>query len=210
MREPMRPAATALLLALVVCLGAACSQAGPDRASGTDAAVEDAEQPDVGSSDVVAIKTDASEAGATDGAEGGDAGGVSGDGGEDAGDGCFLTTVGVYGQCMTTAACAALGSSTSTPGYCPGPADIECCTPTPNVADNPPVPMGWVLMQQSAVTSDMTTWAVQILDDPTMYPMFSTTIKTFGTLMVLARVEWHPPDFQNSAIHRGVTLYQPE
>ncbi len=39
--------------------------------------------------------------------------------------------------------------------------------------------------------------------------MFSTTIKTFGTLMVLARVEWHPPDFQNGVIHRGVTLYQP-
>jgi hypothetical protein len=27
--------------------------------------------------------------------------------------------------------------------------------------------------------------------------------------MVLARVEWHPPDFQNNAIHRGVTLYVP-
>jgi hypothetical protein len=26
---------------------------------------------------------------------------------------------------------------------------------------------------------------------------------------VLARVEWHAPDFQNSAVHRGVTLYQP-
>ena len=42
-----------------------------------------------------------------------------------------------------------------------------------------------------------------------MYPMFSTTIQTFGTLMVLARVEWHPPDFQNSVVHRGVTLYEP-
>jgi hypothetical protein len=27
--------------------------------------------------------------------------------------------------------------------------------------------------------------------------------------MVLARVEWHPPDFQNSVIHRGATLYVP-
>jgi hypothetical protein len=32
---------------------------------------------------------------------------------------------------------------------------------------------------------------------------------TFGTLLVLARVEWHPPDFQNHAVHRGVTLYVP-
>jgi hypothetical protein len=66
-----------------------------------------------------------------------------------------------------------------------------------------------MLMPQSAVTSAMTTWAVQILDDPAMYPMFSTAMQTFGTLMVLARVEWHPPDFNNSAVHRGVTLYEP-
>ena len=39
--------------------------------------------------------------------------------------------------------------------------------------------------------------------------MFSTTMMTFGTLLVMARVEWHPPDFQNCAIHRGVTLYVP-
>jgi len=26
---------------------------------------------------------------------------------------------------------------------------------------------------------------------------------------VLARVEWHPPDFQNSVVHRGVALYEP-
>jgi hypothetical protein len=31
----------------------------------------------------------------------------------------------------------------------------------------------------------------------------------FGTLLVLALVEWHPPDFQNSAVHRGVTLFEP-
>jgi hypothetical protein len=128
----------------------------------------------------------------------------------DADGGCFVSSVGVYGQCLTTAACAALGSYTSTPGYCPGPASIECCTVTPNVADNPPVPAGWVLMQQSAVTPAMTTWAVAILQNPTTYPMFSTAMQTFGTLDVLARVEWHPPDFQNSTVHRGVTLYQPQ
>ena len=125
----------------------------------------------------------------------------------DAGNGCFLTTVGVTGECMSTTACAALGNSTSTPGYCPGPASIECCTPTPDVAENPPVPTGWQLMTQSAVTPAMTTWAVDILNDPTGYPMFSTTVMAFGSQMVLARVEWHPPDFQNGVVHRGVTLY---
>jgi hypothetical protein len=110
---------------------------------------------------------------------------------------------------MEVSACAALADHTSTAGYCAGPADIECCTKTPNVADNPPVPTGWMLMMQSQVTPAMTQWAVAILNDPKDYPMFSTTIMTFGTLMVLARVEWHPPDFQNMTIHRGVTLYEP-
>ena len=55
----------------------------------------------------------------------------------------------------------------------------------------------------------MTTWAVGILNDPITYPMFSTEMKTFGALTVLARVEWHPPDFQNNVVHRGVTLYAP-
>ena len=127
----------------------------------------------------------------------------------DGGDGCFVSTDGVSGECMTVTACTALGNHSSVPGYCPGPSDIECCTLTPNVADNPPVPAGWELMAQADVTPAMTTWAVAILDAPTTYPMFSTTMMTFGTLTVMARVEWHPPDFQNSAVHRGVTLYQP-
>ncbi len=97
----------------------------------------------------------------------------------------------------------------STPGYCPGPASVECCTDEPDVADNPPVPQGWVLMKQSQVTTAMTSWAVAILKDPTTYPMWSQTTQMFGALNVLARVEWHPPDFQNGAIHRGVTLYVP-
>jgi hypothetical protein len=74
---------------------------------------------------------------------------------------------------------------------------------------NPPFPAGYMLMQQRQVTPAMTTWAVAILHDPAKYPMFSTTVRTFGPLQVLARVEWHPPDFQNHAIHRGVTLYEP-
>ena len=116
---------------------------------------------------------------------------------------------GAPGTCIATDACVALGDHTSYPGYCPGSAAIECCIQTPNVADNPPVPSGWQLVPQSAVTSDMTTWAVAILDDPATYPMFSTAMMTFGSLDVLARVEWHPPDFQNGAVHRGVTLYEP-
>jgi hypothetical protein len=39
--------------------------------------------------------------------------------------------------------------------------------------------------------------------------MFATATMTFGTQLVLARVEWHPPDFQNGSVHRGVTLYVP-
>jgi hypothetical protein len=132
----------------------------------------------------------------------------TGDGSREAGT-IACSVEGKPGQCMELSACAALGGHTSPPGYCPGPADIECCTETPNVAENPPIPAGWKLMTQSSVTPPMTAWAVSILHDPTDYPMFSTALRTFGTLMVLARVEWHPPDFLNSTVHRGVTLYEP-
>ena len=116
---------------------------------------------------------------------------------------------GAPGMCMTLPACAALGDHSSYANECPGPASIECCIVTPSTANNPPTPSGYELMQQSQVTSAMTTWAVAILDDPITYPMFATTTQTFGTQLVLARVEWHPPDFQNSVVHRGVTLYVP-
>lgn len=168
----------------------ACSSASPldpsDAASATDAAT-DAIDDATNATDV----TDAADA--VDAADGG----------------CFVTTVGTFGDCISTSACATLGDHVSTPGYCPGPADIECCTEAPDVADNPPVPSGWKLMAQADVTQAMTNWAVMILNDPTTYPMFSTTTQTFGSLEVLARVEWHPPDFQNEAVHRGVTLYEP-
>ena len=116
---------------------------------------------------------------------------------------------GAQGTCLTTAACAAIADRTSEPGSCTGAATIQCCIDTPNVADNPPPPMGYKLMAQSQVTPSMTTWAVMILHDPVTYPMYATATQTFGALTVLARVEWHPPDFQNGAIHRGVTLYVP-
>jgi len=125
----------------------------------------------------------------------------------DADDGC--TVNGIGGHCMPTASCAAMSGYQSTAGHCPGAADIQCCTPTPDLASNPPVPAGYRLMMQSEVTTAMTDWAVAILHDDTTYPMFSTAMMTFGTQPVLARVEWHPPDVNNMTVHRGVTLYVP-
>lgn len=116
---------------------------------------------------------------------------------------------GAPGSCISTADCSALGDHTSYAGACPGPTDIQCCIVTPSVANNPPIPAGYKLMLQSEVTPEMTAWAVMILNDPITYPMFSTTTMTFGSLQVLARVEWHPPDFNNNTVHRGVTLYEP-
>jgi GH25 family lysozyme M1 (1,4-beta-N-acetylmuramidase) len=72
---------------------------------------------------------------------------------------------------------------------------------------NPPIPSGYGLMKQLAVTPAMTAWAVKILRDPRNSPMFSISTQAFNGLTVLARVEWHAPDFQNRSVHRGVTLY---
>ncbi len=55
----------------------------------------------------------------------------------DAGSGatpCTVTTTGESGECITTAACAAMAGYESTPGYCPGAADIQCCTKIPSTA----------------------------------------------------------------------------
>jgi len=119
------------------------------------------------------------------------------------------TPSGESGACFATADCAALSDHTSVAGVCAGPANIQCCVITPSVANNPPPPLGYKLMAQADVTPDMTTWAVAILHDPVTYPMYSSATMMFGSLPVLARVEWHPPDFQNSVVHRGVTLYEP-
>jgi hypothetical protein len=147
----------------------------------------------------------ASTPGALDGGAMPDDGAVADDGG--GADACEWG--GAPGTCLTLTACAAIADHSSEAGSCPGPATIQCCIVTPDVADNPPVPVGYMLMAQSQVTAAMTSWAVTILDEPVMYPMFATTTQTFGTQLVLARVEWHPPDFQNGVIHRGVTLYVP-
>jgi hypothetical protein len=183
-----------------------CSSSAPETHSSAEveeAGVEEAGGADAASSDAASTTHDGGPP-STDAAHDGASADAA-----DAGNGCFDTSYGVYGSCTTTAACAALGDHTSESGFCPGPSSVECCIDTPDVSDNPPVPMGWQLMQQSMVTTAMTDWAVMILHDPVTYPMWSTTMQTFGTQLVMARVEWHPPDFQNSAVHRGVTLYVP-
>ncbi len=116
---------------------------------------------------------------------------------------------GAPGTCIAVAACNAMPDRTPFAGHCPGAADIQCCIQTPDPANDPPTPTGYQLMKQADVTPAMTTWAVAILHDPVAYPMFASTTMMFGALLVLARVEWHPPDFQNSVVHRGVTLYEP-
>lgn len=131
------------------------------------------------------------------------------DSGDDIADPLLCSVSGAPGECVSLAECAAIPDHRSVPGHCPGPADIQCCIVTPSTADNPPPPAGYHLMTQAQVTPEMTAWAVEILHDPVGYPMFASTTRTFGTQMVLARVEWHPPDFQNSVVHRGVTLYIP-
>lgn len=75
--------------------------------------------------------------------------------------------------------------------------------------NNPPIPSGYRLFKQLAVTPAMTEWAVHLLHDAANYPMFAQVTRSFGTVELLARVEWHPPDFQNGEVHRGVTLYEP-
>ena len=47
--------------------------------------------------------------------------------GGNAGPSCFVSALGQSGVCITTSACASMGS-TSTPGYCPGADDVQCCT----------------------------------------------------------------------------------
>jgi hypothetical protein len=63
-------------------------------------------------------------------------------------------------------------------------------------------------MTNPQVTPAMSAWAVQVFHDRVGFPMFSTSVRVFDGAQILARVEWHPPDFQNSVIHRGVTLYK--
>jgi hypothetical protein len=201
MRNVIHRATAAVVLALLV----ACSSANqdPTKPASSDGEAETHEATDPGAA------VDADTAADATVPEAPDAAGMIFDAAATDGSYGACTVEGVTGDCITVMACGAMTGHTSTAGHCPGPADVECCTDSPTTADNPPIPPGYMLMQQSQVTPAMTAWAVMILDDPTTYPMFSTTTQVFGSLTVLARVEWHPPDFQNSVVHRGVTLYVP-
>ncbi len=181
-----RPRWTSLLpIALCACVGSTDAEVAPAIDGGMEAS------PEAGADTTPSAIDSAGDAA------------VDGDGGS------ACAVFGAPGDCVSVSACAALRDHSSYAGHCPGPASIQCCIKTPNVADNPPIPVGYTLMKQSDVTAEMTKWAVDILHDPVTYPMFATTTRVFGTKTVLARVEWHPPDFLNGTIHRGVTLYQP-
>jgi hypothetical protein len=172
--------------ALFVCFAAACSSGAsqPFATAGTDAAGADSGQVD----SAIAI------------ADGSGAG-------QDARTTPECEWGGAPGTCMAASACAAIADHSAEPGSCA--TGLACCIDTPDIADDPPTPAGYKLMMQSQVTAAMTAWAVMILHDPVTYPMYATTTQVFGTLTVLALVEWHPPDFQNGVVHRGVTLFVP-
>lgn len=44
---------------------------------------------------------------------------------------CTIDDTGETGDCVSTSTCEARGNSVSTPGYCPGSSDIQCCTVIP-------------------------------------------------------------------------------
>jgi len=115
------------------------------------------------------------------------------------------------GLCVNTTLCNNAPSFVSFGGLCPNePVDVECCVLQPSVSGNPPVPTGWAYMKQSVVTPAMTDWAVAILRDPVTFPRFVTVLRSFPEIgAVMARVEWHPKDFLNEKIHRGVSLFLP-
>ena len=52
---------------------------------------------------------------------------TSSSGSPDAGD-YDCSVAGTEGKCMDVTECAVIGNHVSTPGFCPGPADIQCCT----------------------------------------------------------------------------------
>jgi hypothetical protein len=72
---------------------------------------------------------------------------------------------------------------------------------------NPPFPPNTTLLANSVVTPAMSQWAVQVLHDASV-PLFGTVARTIDGIALVARKEWHPPDFQNHVWHTGVTLYR--
>jgi hypothetical protein len=115
---------------VLVALGVACSSTAPSAGGVADAGrLRDggiATDGPTDAGDVTTIHEDAATPPPSDS-------GGFGDAGPDAAAACSVD--GDLGTCITVSACAALTGYTSTPGYCPGAADIQCCAPTPNVAD---------------------------------------------------------------------------
>jgi len=70
----------------------------------------------------------------SDAGAGGDSG-DTGDAGDDAGTGCVVSTTGESGVCIDTSECASMGG-TATADFCPGPANIQCCTGIPTMTDD--------------------------------------------------------------------------
>jgi hypothetical protein len=130
------------------CPGAAniecCTPTGGSSTSGSSGATSGAGSSGSGSGSGTSGAGGAGSSGsgsgsATSGAGGGSSSGSGGSGGG-GGSGCggagneppSCNVDGVDGTCIDTGTCASMTGYTSTPGYCPGAANIECCTPPPS------------------------------------------------------------------------------
>jgi len=116
-----------LLLGLALC---ACDPASMPDAGAVDAGPlrMDAASGDAGAADAGGMDAALADAGRDAGAV--DAG-TPGDGGVP----CSVS--GVMGTCLHVDDC--IGENRSTPGFCPGPAEIQCCTPTSGSMCDPSV-----------------------------------------------------------------------
>jgi lysozyme len=86
----------------------------------------------------------------------------------------------------------------------------EATLPDPN--QNPAPPAGWRYMPQPAVTPAMTAWAIKLLEDLSDYPgppPYWVVPNVVDGRVVRAMVQVHPPDKENGAVHRGVSLMEP-
>ena len=72
---------------------------------------------------------------------------------------------------------------------------------------NPPPPANTQILRDQDVTAAMSQWAVAVLHDSSV-PLFGVVRSKLDGVALVARKEWHVPDFQNSAWHHGVTLYR--
>jgi hypothetical protein len=90
-----------------------------------------------------------------------------------------------------------------------GGASTPPVNPPTTLPKTGPVPPGWVVMKDAAVTPAMAAWAKDILNAPSTYPMGAIAQRSFTGVNVLAHVETHPSEPSIPHPHRGVTLYVP-